>query len=110
MSLKSIESHVKFGLDSIDESQTIEVSLKKLVFIYKTFEELISFFHQKGHYEAIEDVHKYLGNKRTGMFSIISEIYYEEFEEIFPDYVKNMLETDVFDNPIPPYYKIKPKS
>jgi hypothetical protein len=108
MESKSIINQVKYGLDSVDEKLTVEVNLKKLLFIYKTFEELISFFHQRGHYEHIEDVHTYLGSTKTGMFSILSEIYYREFDEILPDYVKEMLNKDEFYNPVKQYYRARP--
>ncbi|MCU0352042.1 MAG: hypothetical protein MUF43_14640 [Flavobacterium sp.] len=105
----NIKSHIEFGLDLINEHETVEVNVKKLAKIYKVFGELISFFHQPGHYENIEEIHKYLGNKHNGMFSILCQIYYKDFEEIFPRHIKDFIESDEFYNPNFQYYRLPNK-
>ncbi|AXE18253.1 hypothetical protein DR864_11110 [Runella rosea] len=107
MKKNKIENHVKYGLEAIDDGLTIEVNLKKLLLMYKTFEELISFFHQPGHYTKIEDIEEFMGNKNTGMFSILSQIYYQDFDGILPQNIKDILESDEFYNPVKQYYKTK---
>lgn len=107
MKKNRIENHVKYGLEAIDDTLTIEVNLKKLLLMYKTFEELISFFHQPGHYTKIEDIEEFMGNKKTGMFSILCQIYYKDFDEILPKNIIDILESDEFYNPVKQYYKTK---
>ena len=75
--------------------------------MYKTFEELISFFHQPGHYTKTEDIEEFMGNKQSGMFSILSLICYQDFDEIFPQNIKDILEGDEFHHPFKQYYKRK---
>ncbi|GAB3941562.1 hypothetical protein GCM10028805_04880 [Spirosoma harenae] len=107
MKTNPIENQVLYGLDSIDEKLTVEVSLKKLLLIYKTVEELISFFHQPDHYNNVGDLKQYLGNKETGMYLLLSRIYYEEFDKILPQNIKDIIEGDDFHSPILQYYKSK---
>lgn len=80
-----IENQVLCGLNSINKNLTVEVNLKQLLLVYKTMEELISFFHQPDCYPTINDVQKYMGNKESGMYSILSRIYYQEFDKMLPD-------------------------
>lgn len=105
MKKNPIENQIFYGLDSIDENRTVEVNLKSLLLIYKTIGELISFFHQEGHYRNIEDINKYLGHKKKGMFAILSKINYEDYEKLLPQEVKDILESDDFHSPILQYYK-----
>ncbi len=105
MKKNPIENQVFYGLDLIDENRTVEVNLKNLLLIYKTIGELISFFHQRGHYEQIEDIHKYIGNKKGGILSILSKINHKDYEEKLPQEVKDILESDDFHSPILQYYK-----
>lgn len=105
MKKNPIENQVFYGLDTIDENRTVEVNLRNLLLIYKTIGELISFFHQDGHYKTVEDVHKYIGNKKTGMLSILSKINHKDYEEKLPQEVKDILESDEFQSPVMQYYK-----
>ena len=107
MKKNSIEDYLSYGLDSIDETRTVEVNLKSLLLIYKTIGELISFFHQEGHYKNIEDVREYIGDKKMGMLAILCKINYQDYENLLPQEVKNILESDEFYSPIKQYYKTK---
>jgi hypothetical protein len=107
MKKNSIENYVYFGLDSIDETRMVEVNLKNLLLIYKTIGELISFFHQEGHYKTIEDVREYIGDKKSGMLAILCKINYQDYENLLPQEVKDILESDDFYSPIKQYYKTR---
>jgi hypothetical protein len=105
MKKNPIENQVFYGLDAIDETKTVEVNLKSLLLIYKTTQELITFFHQRGHYTNIEDIRRYMGNKNAGMFSILCKINYTDYEKFLPEEVKDILESDEFQSPVMQYYK-----
>jgi len=103
---KEINEQIEFGLNSIDSDETIEIKLKDFIRIYKTFEEFNRFFHQPMHYPTIEDIEIYIGNKDSGAYSIISEIYYKILPKYLPEEIDEKLgeENDPFDNPKYPYY------
>jgi len=103
---KEINEQIEFGLDSIDSEKTIEIKLKDFMLVYKTFEEFNRFFHQPMHYPTIEDIEIYLGNKDSGAYSVISEIYYKMLPQYLPKEIDEKLgeENDPFDNPEYPYY------
>lgn len=102
-----IETQVLYGLDTIDESLTVEVNLKKLLLVYKTLAELNSFFHQPMHYKEISDVQEYMGDRYSGMYSLIHRIYYKEFEQMLPPDILDLVEDEDFQCPTMQYYKSK---
>jgi hypothetical protein len=107
---KDINEQIEFGLDSIDSEETIEIKLKDFMLIYKTFEEFNRFFHQRQHYQTIEDIETYLGNIDFGAFSIISNIYYKVLPKYLPKKIEEKFgeKSDPFDiSKFPYYYKVK---
>lgn len=66
----SVEEQVLYGLDRIDASRTVEVSLRDLVFVYKTIGELRRFFHQPLHYPSMIQIERFLGNKDHGAYHL----------------------------------------
>jgi hypothetical protein len=42
----NIEAQVEFATSKIDSERRFEISLRELIFVYKTVGELIRFFHQ----------------------------------------------------------------
>ena len=100
-----IRSYVEYGLDSIDKDLKAEIKVQDLAFIYKTIQELISFFHQKSHYLKIEDVETFIGNKDLGMFSILCDINYKRLEQNLNESVKEILDSDDLIYPEQKYYK-----
>lgn len=106
MKKNAIENQVYYGIDKIDENRTVEINLRQLILIYKTISELISFFHQENHYKTIDDIHRYIGNKKTGIFSVLCKINYEDYEALLPQEVKDILESDEFYSPVKQYYKV----
>jgi hypothetical protein len=104
---KEINQQIEFGLDSIDSNKTVEIKLKDLMLIYKTFEEFNRFFHQPMHYSAIEDLETFIGDKEFGAYSIISRIYYNVLCQYLPREIEQLLgeENDPFENPQSPFYQ-----
>lgn len=87
-SIQAIEDQLK----SISETETIEVNLKQLLFIYKAIEDWRGYFHNENHYPTIEEVKKFVGNKNKGMYSVLNHIYMDIFGEILPKDVEDRLE------------------
>lgn len=102
--IPGINEIATYGLDTIDPEATIEVKLKDLLYIYKTIEELNRFLHQPMHYKTIETVHQYMGNRDQGAFSLIHNIYYNIFDRMLPQSVKDFVEDDKFQHPAYPFY------
>lgn len=100
----SIKEIVEYGLESIELNKIIQVNLRDLIYIYKSVEELIRFFHQDSHYQTLEDVKNYIGDKDNGAFSILSHIYYDIFTKMLPNDVKEIVEDDDFSHPEKPFY------
>ena len=101
-----IESQVEHGLEKIDPNRKIEVSLKDFLYLHNTIAEFVRFFHQPTHYETLEDVEKFLGNKDKGGFHLLSEILHKKFNyrDVFPKDIKEMIDNSEFEHPDYPYY------
>ena len=104
-----IEAQVEFATSKIDSERRIEISLRDLMFVHETVGELIRFFHQPLHYQSLEDVENFLGDKDKGAFHLLLTIYYDKLRHVWPDDVQRGFDEGLFDNPHPPYY-YKPKS
>lgn len=78
----SIEQ-IEEKLASVSEDETIEISLKQLLFVYKAIEEWREYFHSDTHYPTLEEVKKYIGNKDQGMYSVLDHIYLKIFDNVF---------------------------
>ncbi len=100
----SVEEQVTYGLDSIDPERKIEVSLRDLMFVYKTLGELISFFHQPLHYPDLQSVEKFLSVSEEGAFHLLSECYYRKLYDVWPDDIKRKWDESVFEHPQKPYF------
>ncbi len=101
---QEINEQIEFGLDTIDPNRTVEIKLKDLMLIYKTFEELNRFFHQPMHYPTMEEINTFLGSKDVGAFSIISKIYYRVLNKYIPKNIMEKVEEDFFSPENSPYY------
>jgi hypothetical protein len=103
---KEVNEQIEYGLNSVNNKDTVEVGLKDFMKVYNTFSELIRFFHQEGHYHSLKDIHTYIGNVDYGAFAAMSEIFYK----ILPKYIPKEIDDkfgdldDPFDNPKSPYY------
>lgn len=100
-----IESQVEYGLEKIAPNRKIEVSLKDFLYLQKTIDEFVRFFHQPMHYQDLKDVEKFLGNTDKGAFHLLSEVrrkFY--YRDIFPKDVQEMIDNSELENPNYPYY------
>ncbi len=107
---KEINEQIEFGLNTINPNKTVEIKLKDLIYIYKTFEEFNRFFHQPMHYPTIQDINIYLGDKDYGAYSIISEMYYHILDKYIPKEIMDNWgeENCPFDiDKYPYYYKVR---
>jgi len=100
---------VEYDLDKIAENETVEVNLKDLMYVYRTLQEYMRFFHQPTHYPKLSDVESFLGqaNDPAG-FKILQEAVYSKMSPMMPEYIKDMFEEGDFDCPkLPTYYNEK---
>lgn len=104
MKYTSAEEQVNFGLDKIGENRTVEISLKDLIFVYKTFGELNQFFHQPLHFQKIEDLNEYMGDVNSGAYKLIHQNYYNTIQKYIPNETMKLIEDGEFDHPNPPNY------
>ena len=82
--MSDIEKNVEFGLASIDTKRTIELPLKDALYAYKVLGELIAFFHQPGHWQSIEDVQRFMGDRHNGALHVLWEAYYCRLHDVWP--------------------------
>lgn len=100
-----VESQVEYGLEKIDPNRRIDVSLKDFLYLLNTIDEFVRFFHQPKHYESLEDVEKFMGNKDKGAFHLLCEVrskFY--YRDIMPKDIQEMIDNSEFENPESPYY------
>ena len=80
----TVDEQVEHGLDNIDPSRMVQVSLRDLVFVYKTIGELQRFFHQPLHYPSMAQIERFLGDRERGAYHLIAECYYHKLRDVFP--------------------------
>lgn len=107
----SVEEQVYYGLDTIDPARIVEISLRDLVFCYKTMQELIRFFHQPMHYPTLEAVQTFLGTTDAGAFALLCKAEREVLDKYLPPDINDQLgwETTELVNPRYPYYYQAPE-
>lgn len=66
-------------------SQKIQVDIDEVMKLYILMEDLVAFFHQPMHYETIEDLHKFLGNRDEGAIKEMAEAYYDVIWNWLPE-------------------------
>ena len=98
----SVEEQVEYGLDMVEESRTVEVPLRDLLYVFKTLGEFVSFFHNPTHYPTMEHVEKFLGNSEVGALHLLGECYYTKLRDVWPEDIRTRIEEGHFDNPLPP--------
>ena len=101
----SIREIVEFGLDTIPESETVEVSVRDLVFLHQVLGELNRFFHQPDHYKSVDDVIAFLGARGDGgAFEVVHEAYYTKLRSMMPLLMEKKIEAGDFEHPKNPEY------
>jgi len=103
---RNIVEYATYGIDDhIESDETVEVSLRDLLFVSATLTELIRFFHNIDHYPTIEDVHNYLGGRgANGAYDLISKSNYDLIRKMLPKHVDDMFDEGAFDSSEMPYY------
>jgi hypothetical protein len=101
----SITEIVEFGLESVPKEQTVEVSLRDLLYVHQTLAEFNRFFHQPDHFQTIQAVNAFLGSRGSGgAYEALHQAYYSKFHGMLPPRVHDMLSEGVFEHPLPPSY------
>lgn len=101
----SIEEKIALGLDTIDPDRKIDMPLRDLMYIFKTFSELNRFFHQNRYYQKIQDIERSLGNQKAGAYAAIHRCLYDVLSNALPEDISQSLdERERIENPNPPYY------
>ncbi len=100
------EEIVEYDLDKINEDETVEVNLKDLMYVYRTLQEYMRFFHQPAHYPKLDDVEKFLGKAgEPAGFKILKESVYNKMSPMMPEHINDMFDEGDFDCPkLPIYY------
>jgi hypothetical protein len=99
-----IEAQVEFATSKIDSERRVEISLRDLMFVFSTVGELIRFFHQPLHYESLEDVKIFIGDKDKGALHLLFTVYYDKLRDVWPEDIQKGFDEGLFYNPHPPYY------
>lgn len=102
MEIATIKEIVQFGIEELEDKK-MEISLKDFAYIYKTIEELRRFFHNRDHYQNLEDVHKYLSGE-DGMYKILSDIYSETFENMMSNEIESLMSDENLYTEKKPFY------
>ena len=101
----SIRLIVEFGLSSIPEGQTAQVSLRDLLYVNQVLGELHRLFHQPEHFKGSEAVHQFLGTVSSGGgYEVLHTAYYPKLRSMLPPNVERMIEEGAFDHPETPSY------
>jgi hypothetical protein len=93
---------VEFGLSSIPSDQTVEVSIRDLVFVHQVLGEFIRFFHQPSHYSSLNSISQFLLDGSG--YEVLAEAYYQKSRNMLPKGIEPLFEQGVFDHPAPPAY------
>lgn len=102
----NIVEYAFYGIDdNIPSGQTTVVSVRDLLKIHATLEELIRFFHQPLHMQSLQDVEEYLGSAETdGALKLLNHAHSEIMDRMLPPDVDELFDHSVFDAPESPYY------
>lgn len=96
---------VEYGLGAISPERTVTVSLRDLLFIRQTIEELNRFFHQPLHYADMQALRSFLGSRGNGgAYEVLAECYYDKLRGMLPSDVEALIEEGTFEHPEPPSY------
>lgn len=95
----SVEEQVEYGLDSINENRTVDVSARDLVYIHNTIGEMVRFFHNPDHYPSVAAVQKFMGSRNAGAFHLLVECYYRKLHAMLPEDIQEGFDEGMFDNP-----------
>lgn len=103
---KDILAYATHGInENIEADTVIEVKLRDLVFVARTLQEFVQYFHNQDHYPAIEDLHEYLGDRKNGRaFHLLSIANYQVIERMLPKMLDDLYDAGAFDSSEIPFY------
>jgi len=103
---KEINEQIEYGIDKLPNNRFVSVNLKDLMLIYKSVEEFRRFFHNSNHYPLLSDVYTYMGNSKSGAYSILNKLYCKTIYKYLPEDINNPSEEEEkkFTHPNYPYY------
>lgn len=94
----SPKDRVEFALESVPAERTVEVSLRSIMFVFKLFEQLNSFFHQPLHYPDLESVRRFFAGP-DGAYQLTREALEEHIRPALPRDILESLDAGRFDHP-----------
>jgi hypothetical protein len=104
----TIQEIVEYNLDKIPKDKFIKVKSEDFMYIYRTLEEFMRFFHQPEHYKEIDDIKNFLGTQSSGgAFEVLNITIYKKLYNIeLPKEIKEMMDNGDFEHILSPdYYK-----
>ena len=106
--IASVKEIVEYNLDKIPKNEMLQISIKDYIYIRRVLEEFNRYFHNLNHYQSIDDIMNFLGNKDSGdAYEILSTAIYDKLYKVnLPKEIQEMIDNDTFDSPLyPRYYK-----
>jgi len=102
---ENLEEIATFGFEAIDPKETVEVNLKDLMYVFSTLQEFQQFFHQKLHYQTLEDVQKFMGTvKGQSAHKLLSTSIHDKMVKMLPEKIADLYDDGHFDSPNLPFY------
>jgi hypothetical protein len=104
----TIKEIVEHNLCQIPENEVLQITARDYIYILRTLEEWMRYFHNPDHYQSIDDIRDFLGNKESGgAFEVLSTaLYHKMYPTKISKELQSMIEKDVFESPLfPEYYK-----
>jgi len=102
---ENLEEIVTFGFDAIDSDEKVEVNLKDLMYVFSTLQEYQRFFHQRSHYDSVDDVQRFLGTSNgLAGYKLLHTSIHEKMRKMIPSHVGEKYDEGDFDSPRLPFY------
>lgn len=102
---REINEQIEYGLESIDSDRTVELSLRDFLYTYKAIMEFRRFFHQPAHYPTLIELLAFLGNEKSGAYSVINELAVKTLDKYIPEDIEEDIENNGrFTHPEYPFY------
>lgn len=92
-----VEERVNFGIDRFDPDRKISLPLQDALFVFKTLQEYVRFFHQPLNWPSIEDVREFVGTTRHGALRPLFESYYDRMYDVWPPDVSEAIDQGLLD-------------
>ncbi len=93
------ERNVEHGLEMIEPGRTVEIPLRDALFAYKVIGEFVRFFHQPLHWNKLEDVQAFIGDRDEGALHVLWEAYYQRLRDVWPPDVEKAFDDGAIDHP-----------